>query len=198
MRLGFDATSLNAPELARRCEAAGARLVAVHGRTRAQFYDGDADWTAVAEVKRATTIPVIVNGDVASAADARDALSRSGADGVMIGRAALGRPWLPGEIARDLRGGAKPVLSFAVRGDLAIAHYRGLLELYGVSLGLRHARKHVQAYAAHALVGWTDPRASMLKSALVRSEQPEQVEAMLREAFKLAGDVGDRREAVAA
>jgi tRNA-dihydrouridine synthase B len=116
----------------------------------------------------------------------------------MIGRAALGRPWLLGEIARALRGERERVLSFAARCDLAVEHYRGLLGLYGVSLGLRHARKHLQAYAAHALASRIDPRATALKAALVRSVQPTQVEGLLREIFELAGDSVDRRMAVAA
>ncbi|MFI5011227.1 MAG: tRNA dihydrouridine synthase DusB [Hyphomicrobiales bacterium] len=198
MRLGFDAVSLNAPDIARRCEGAGARLICVHGRTRAQFYDGHADWPAVGAVKRSVGVPVIVNGDIASAADAETALLRSGADGVMIGRAALGRPWLPGEVERALRGEPERPLSPAARCALATEHYQGLLALYGLPLGLRHARKHLQAYAAHALAASIDARAPAIRAALMRSERPAEVKILLHEAFALAGDAPDYGMAVAA
>jgi tRNA-dihydrouridine synthase B len=189
MRLGFAAGSLDAPELARRCEAVGASLVSVHGRTRAQFYEGRADWTVVGSVKVAVSIPLIVNGDIASCEDAKRALLLSGADGVMVGRAALGRPWLLGEINRALTEEAGRSPSLAERCEIAIEHYRGLLHLYGVALGLRHARKHLQAYAAHALSQSALPRALALAASLVRSEKPSEVERLLREIFDVAGEL---------
>ena len=198
MRLGFDATSLNAPDVARRCEAAGARMITVHGRTRAQFYEGRADWAAVAAVRQAIGMPVIVNGDITSTAKAEMALRLSGAEGVMIGRAALGRPWLPGEIARALRGEKPIALSPETRCAIALEHYQGLLALYGVSLGLRHARKHLQAYAEHALATAEPKRAAPVKAALVRSVEPAEVEALLRQAFALGGDAETQSLAVAA
>ncbi|MBV9114903.1 MAG: tRNA dihydrouridine synthase DusB [Hyphomicrobiales bacterium] len=186
MRLGYEAGSLDAPLLARRCEAVGASLISVHGRTRAQFYEGKADWAAVGAVKAAISIPLIVNGDICSPEEAKRALRLSGADGVMVGRAALGRPWLLGEIADALTAEARRQPSTAERCDIAIEHYRGQLALYGVALGLRHARKHLQAYAANAVARSPDTRASALAASLVRSEQPTEVERLLREIFDLA------------
>ena len=111
MRLGWDEDSLNAPELARRAEAEGAAMLTVHGRTRSQFYKGSADWTAIRPVCAAVKIPVVANGDCRSPQDARDMLAQSGAQAAMIGRAALGRPWLVGDIAYFLRFGQRPAAS---------------------------------------------------------------------------------------
>src|SRR5215218_5894871 len=151
MRLGWDHQSINAPELARRAEALGARAVTVHGRTRQQFYKGAADWAAIADTVGAVSIPVTANGDIHTIGDARRALARSGAAAVMIGRAAIGRPWLVGQIGAALQGRVRPDPGPAAMAETAVEHYEGLLALYGVAMGLRHARKHLAAYADVAI-----------------------------------------------
>jgi tRNA-dihydrouridine synthase B len=144
MRLGWDDRSLNAPELARRAEAAGVQLISVHGRTRCQFYKGEADWSAVRAVKDAIRIPLVVNGDITSFEKAVAALELSGADAVMVGRGAQGRPWLPGQIGRRFETGIAeraPVLTDQLKYVRTL--YDEMLRHYGLRVGLRHARKHL-------------------------------------------------------
>ena len=180
MRLGWDDKSLNAPELARRAEAEGVAMLTVHGRSRCQFYRGRADWAAIAAVKQATSLPVVANGDCTSLADADEMLRLSGADAVMIGRAAVGRPWFVGDVARHLAGlppGAEQ--DAATRHAVALEHYRTLLELMGKAHGLRHARKHLAAYANHA-----PRRDAALRHRLITSENPAEVESLLEILFE--------------
>jgi tRNA-dihydrouridine synthase B len=182
MRLGWDHASLNAPELARRAEATGVALITVHGRTRCQFYQGQADWSAIAAVKAAVGIPVVANGDCHSLADARRMIECSGADAVMVGRAALGQPWLPGAIARGLAGAAPRELAPSLRLAVALEHYDALLSAYGVAVGLRHARKHLAAYADKAAAsGLRVPLE--VRDALVRSADPARVRGLLTRIF---------------
>ncbi|KRE05953.1 hypothetical protein ASE63_06485 [Bosea sp. Root381] len=174
MRLGWDDASRNAPELARRAVASGAQLITVHGRTRQQFYKGSADWSAIRAVREAGNFPLVANGDIHDIDDARDCLSRSGAGFVMVGRAALGRPWLVGAIGAALDGRPVPTLTLAQKLAIAQEHYEGLLSLMGQAHGVRHARKHLAAYADDAAESGADPDAE-LRRTLLTSDQPRQV-----------------------
>ena len=148
MRTGWDQANRNAPALARIAEAAGIRMITVHGRTRCQLYEGRADWDFIAEVKRAVAIPVVANGDIACADDARRCLAASGADGVMIGRGSYGRPWLLARVATALRtGGVPPEPSLAEQLAIVEEHVEAMLRHYGSEHGLRIARKHIGWYS---------------------------------------------------
>jgi nifR3 family TIM-barrel protein len=146
-RLGWDDACLNAPELARRAESAGVQMITIHGRTRCQFYKGQADWRAIAQIKQAVSVPVIANGDIVDSASARAALDQSGADGVMVGRGAQGQPWVLAQIAHDLFGTPAPKVP-AKEAFVAIVqdHYRAMIDFYGPVLGNRVARKHLGWY----------------------------------------------------
>ncbi|WP_414731516.1 tRNA dihydrouridine synthase DusB [Vitreimonas sp.] len=172
MRLGWDHASLNAPDIARAAEAAGVRMITIHGRTRNQFYTGQADWAAIAPVVQAVKVPVVANGDITSAADARRALHLSGAAGVMIGRAAQGKPWLPGAIEHALihGGEAAPPARERLLASL-LALYADSLAFYPQALGLRIARKHI-AWTIDAVLG---PSARERRKAICMLEDPQRV-----------------------
>jgi len=187
MRLGWDHDSINAPDLARRAEAAGVRMITVHGRTRCQFYKGQADWSAIRAVRDAISIPLVVNGDITSYEDAVDALDKSGADAVMIGRGAQGQPWLPGQIAKRLQqdNGAEPAPPISIQLDLLVDLYEDVLQHYGLRVGLRHARKHLSwgLDVAAATAGATPEDLKYWRQKILVSEHPADVRHHLNEAF---------------
>ena len=182
MRLGWDDRSLNAPELARRAEAAGVQMIPVHGRTRCQFYKGVADWAAVRAVRDAITVPLVVNGDITSFEKAVEALGVSGADAVMIGRGAQGQPWLPGQIGRRLETGeAETAPSLAEQLVFVRALYDEVCSHYGLRIGLKHARKHL-GWALEIAAQYSSAPAETLKGwrqTILTAEDPSGVHRSL-------------------
>ena len=177
-RLGWDADCLNAPDLARRAEAAGVQMITVHGRTRQQFYKGSADWGAIRAVRAAVGIPVIANGDIVDAGSARTALAASGAGGVMVGRGAQGAPWRLATIAAELAGGCPRGMLQAIDvQDVISTHYDAMLTFYGRDLGVRIARKHLGWYADEAGI---DPT---IRARMMTETSPAEVLSLIAAAY---------------
>ncbi len=187
MRLGWDENGLNAPIIAKRAEAAGIQMITIHGRTRCQFYKGQADWDAIAAVVEAVDIPVIANGDIVDPISATTALQRSGASGVMVGRGARGKPWLLADIER-VHAGQDPITppQGSALVDLICEHYEASLGLYGAELGNKNARKHLGWYCdsqniqkadRRRLQTENDPQAVLNLIADVFQNAPRQVAA---------------------
>jgi tRNA-dihydrouridine synthase B len=178
MRTGWDADNRNAPEMARIAEDCGVRMLTVHGRTRCQLYTGQADWDFVARVKQAVRIPVIVNGDICTVENAVEALRASGADGVMIGRAAMGRPWFLNQVMAFLRRGeVLPDPPAANQLAAVLAHYDAILTYHGTERGVRVARKHLNRYCSAV------PGAAETRMAINSENDPRRVVALLRDFF---------------
>jgi len=178
MRLGWDDNSINAPQLAIRAENAGVKMITVHGRTRCQFYKGNANWEAVRQVREATSLPLVVNGDITSKDKALEALQHSGADAVMIGRGAYGAPWLPGHVSGIVSG--KEVRKLETDLDLIIRHHEAMLSFYGIESGIRQARKHLGWYLDNLSLAAS---AGLLKKKIMTSFEPTEVHRSLKELF---------------
>ena len=188
MRLGWDETSINAPELARIAEECGIAAVTVHGRTRCQFFKGTADWRAIRAVKDSVRIPVIGNGDVSDLASARALLDQSGADAVMVGRACYGRPWLPGQINAGLTDQPVPDdPSVEETRDILIEHYDAVLSHFGRERGIRIARKHLAWYTTGL------PGANAFREQVNKMDDPLAVNAAIRTVFDKAAGLGSEQ-----
>ncbi len=196
MRLGWDDASRNAPELARRAEQCGIRALTVHGRTRQQFFQGMSDWSAVRAVKSATALPVIVNGDIVDATSARSAFAASGADAVMIGRAALGRPWIAGAVEQALAGDrTMQGPSAADQLESILDHFLDALRFYGDRHGVRTFRKHLAKYVAYCDETISESERRSAASAMCRLESPHDIERAVTEFWRRLDEARSIRHA---
>jgi tRNA-dihydrouridine synthase B len=189
MRLGWDEDSLNAPEIAKAAQGEGACRIAVHGRTRKQFYTGSANWSAIRSTKDSVTVPVVANGDIDGADAAVTAIKESGADGVMVGRAALGQPWIVGQIADRLAG--RPVRAapdLAQTCDAVLGFYEDSLEFYGPIWGVRMARKHLAAFIDRQEAFGDATQRRQMRGRICSLDEPNAVKSALRAAYAQAAE----------
>jgi len=178
MRMGWDENSLNAPKLAKIAEDLGIKMITIHGRTRCQFYSGNADWDFVKKVKEAVNIPIIVNGDIKNFSDVDNALEKSKADGVMIGRGAYGKPWIINQVIDYLSKKDIAEPSHEIKKNIIIEHYEEMLSYYGIQTGVMMARKHIGWYSA-GMHGSAEFRANVN-----RSTDPKQIIELIENFFK--------------
>ncbi|MEM9279895.1 MAG: tRNA dihydrouridine synthase DusB [Pseudomonadota bacterium] len=176
MRLGWDDKTINAPELAKRARDAGVQMITVHGRTRCQFYKGNADWNAVKAVKDAIDVPLVVNGDISGPKTAQEALDASCADAVMVGRAAYGAPWLPAQVAGQFNGES------GVTPDFVKKHHEAMLSFYGIQSGIRQARKHLGWYLEGVK---NNSVPASLKLQMMTSLDPQEVHSLIDQVFNI-------------